>query len=246
MEKSENVNIRQPSRPSLFWICFVLFVIPISCRFKSIYCSNISALIAIFIPSIFCILLPKFKTWLLKTIPKTETAKQLQEKAKKQEAKRIHNAEFNDALKNWSEYNLQVIFFSVVIFIAQNISIQKGNLDINDTNLFWLFVQICLYSTIFSRIKIKQIEEARLNDNQKDHIKKVNNYNYFLLFFSLLLTILGLSLPLLPSQICICYLNCLSYAMLLMTYCNQFKIELFHSALPVLNRKTHPCPNVPT
>lgn len=237
MEKSENVNIRQPLHSSLFWMCFALFVIPIIFRFKSIYWSNIIALIAIFIPSIYYGYLPELNIWALKTKPESEIAEQLQKKLKEQEAKRIHNAEFNDALKNWSEYNLQVIFFSVVIFIAQNINIQEKNLNINDTNLFWLFVQICLYSTIFSRIKIKRIEEARLNDNQKEHIKEVNNYNCFLLFFSTILGLFVITLPLLPSQICICYLNCASYAMLFMTYYNQFKIELFHSSLRVLNRK---------
>lgn len=237
MEKSENVNTRKPLHSSLFWLCFVLFVIPIIFRFKSIYWSNIIALIAIFIPSFYNGYLPELYNWSLKTKPEFETAEEIQKKLKEKEAKRIHNTEFKDALKNWSEYNLQVIFFSVVIFIAQNINIQEKNLNINDTNLFWLFVQICLYSTIFSRIKIKQIEEARLNDNQKEHIKKVNNYNCFLLFFSTILGLFVITLPLLPSQICICYLNYVSYAMLFMTYCNQFKIELFHSYLRVLNRK---------
>ena len=74
MEKSENVNTRKPLHSSLFWLCFVLFVIPIIFRFKSIYCSNIIALIAIFIPSFYNGYLPELYNWSLKTKPESETA----------------------------------------------------------------------------------------------------------------------------------------------------------------------------
>ncbi len=162
--------------------------------------------------------------------------KHIQSKIEEQQ-KNPDRKEIDKALINWADYNFQVIIFSIFIFILQNIELNSKNfgIGIDDKKIFWLFIPICLYSTIFSGMKLKEITNAiekepdssKNKENRMKTTRTLKREQYVIFTISFLLCIF-INFPQVQVNVCMCYFSIAAYAMVLMVHCNQYKIELFH------------------
>ena len=154
-----------------------------------------------------------------------------------EQQKNPHRKEINEALINWADYNFQVIIFSIFIFLLQNLELNSKNfgIGIDDKKIFWLFIPICLYSTIFSGMKLKEITNAiekepdssKNKENRMKTTRTLKREQYVIFTISFLLCIF-INFPQDQVNVCMCYFSIAAYAMVLMVHCNQYKIELFH------------------
>ena len=221
----------------MFLPVMILFTISVLIRFKSENLSNLFIFISIFCFSLywkFILYLHNFAMLILmKTV--SETGEKLRQKAIEQKNGILKETHFKNALKNWEDYNIQVVFFSLVFYYFQNIELNNlfDKSLMNDKNIFWLFIQICLYSVIFSQIKINETIKNSRDDNQINQSSYVKNVNSIILFLCIILLLVKKLIP----SLCFCYSNVASIALLLWAYSNQFKIELFWEASKMKNNK---------
>ncbi len=239
-------NISLPAQ--LFYFYIAIFSIPIGLKIisdgdLSFY---ISSIIGLLIPSLWWGYLPKSYSVECENLSSTDKdsmkisgedsfvskiQKNNQSKIEEQQ-KNPDRKEIDKALINWADYNFQVIIFSIFIFIFQNLELNSKNFGIDDKKIFWLFIPICLYSTIFSKMKLKEIANAieKEPDSKGKKIRMnttcaLKNFQKIILILSLLLCMV---ITCLQVNVWMCYFSIAAYAMVLMVHCNQYKIELFH------------------
>lgn len=211
-------------------ILFVFFVISVFSRFSSEYLSNFFIFIGISLESLYWKNIIRSHECVMNLKPASEAAEKLQQKGKKQKEGILKEKYFVKGLDNWGDYNMQVIFFSFVFYVIQNVKLSDSLMNnieklTSNENIFWLFIQICLYSVIFSQVKINETIRNSKNENQIKQSSKVKFFNHAMLVLCFTLLCLGKF-----TSICICYLNVISTILLLCVYFNQFKIELFCEA----------------
>jgi membrane protein len=243
----EPENISLPAQ--LFYFYIAIFSIPIGLKIisdgdLSFY---ISSIILLLIPSLWWGYLPKLYSVVCENLSSTDKdsmkeilgedslASRIQENNQskiEEQQKNPYRKEINEALINWAGYNFQVIIFSIFIFLLQNLELNSKNFGIDDKKIFWLFIPICLYSTIFSKMKLKEIINAiEKEPDSSDKKNRMNttcalkNFQKIILILSLLLCMI---ITCLQVNVCMCYFSIAAYAMVLMVHCNQYKIELFH------------------
>lgn len=246
-----NQNISIPC--CLFYLYILFFIIPVALRlFYNNFLFYFFSIIFPLIYSLYWFVLPKAYQRTIKYIMSVDVKNSshphfyikfitdLRKKINNQQTN-PHRKAINEALINWAEYNSQVFIFSIFIFLIQNVQIKdKVSLDINDEKILYLFIPICLYSTIFSRSKLNEIqkkldeiknEEGNINEHNEFRIKRIRKLKrtqHIILSFSFIICFLYI------FNICECYLTIASYAMMLVVNCNQFLIELFHRTIPFL------------
>lgn len=244
----EPENISLPAQ--LFYSYIAIFSIPIGLKIisdgdLSFY---ISSIIGLLIPGLWWGYLPKLYSVECENISSIDKdsmkeifgedslvsriQKNNQSKIEEQQ-KNPYRKEINEALINWADYNFQVIIFSIFIFLLQNLELNSKNFGIDDKKIFWLFIPICLYSTIFSKMKLKEIinaieKEPDSSENKKYRMNTtcvLKKFQNIILILSLLLCIL---ITFSQVNVSMCYFSIAAYTMVLMVHCNQYKIELFH------------------